>query len=84
MLTNDIKKGTPLLLTGLFGMGNREGVMADNAKGIIRMVEIKETNGHYPDIGSVYIDEILEADGNPVEIAPAHKKKLEAIRASGF
>lgn len=95
MLTNDIKKGAKLVLTG-----GRCATMEDNAKGIIRMVKTDETNGYFAEMGSVYADEIVGVvlDGDPVpgkkylldfstgnivepaELAPAHAKKLTKIR----
>jgi hypothetical protein len=95
MLTNDIKKGAKLVLTG-----GRCATMYDNAKGIIRMVKTDDTNGYYEEIGSVYADEIVGVVAekaepgkqllicmsvgkmvDPAELAPAHKKKLAGIRA---
>lgn len=74
IITNDIKKGAKLLLTG-----RRTATMMDNKKGIIRMVETDAVNGWVNEIGSVYINEILLADGEPVGIVPAHEKQLEKI-----
>lgn len=74
MITNDIKKGAKLVLTG-----RRTATMVDNKKGIIRMVETDAVNGWVNEIGSVYIHEILTADGEPIEITPAHQKQLEKL-----
>lgn len=75
MLTNDIKKGAKLVLTG-----GRHATMVDNKKGIIRMVETDDTNGWVAEIGSVYINEIQSADGERAEIAPAHAKQLASFQ----
>lgn len=75
MITNDIKKGAKLVLTG-----RRTATMVDNKKGIIRMVETDAVNGWVNEIGSVYINEILLADDEPVGITPAHQKQLDKLR----
>ena len=74
MITNDIKKGAKLVLTG-----HRTATMMDNKKGIIRMVETDAVNGWYNEIGSVYVNEIVLADDQAVEIVPTHRKQLERI-----
>lgn len=80
MLTNEIKKGTKIVLTG-----GRVGEMLDSKKGITRLVKV-ETPWGVDDFGSVYADEILmaEVDGTliPVELTAAHKKKMASIRGS--
>lgn len=85
---NDLRKGERVRMPGLFGLGPRYGTMADNLKGVTRMVAVEESNGHFPDIGSVYVDEILavERDGEwvAVTMSPAHAKKRNAIAAFGF
>lgn len=85
---NDLKKGEKVMMAPI-GMP-RTGVLLDSKKGITRLVKIDETNGYYPDAGSVYVDEILkyfeDGTGNwiDLEISPAHAKKLKTIRAFGF
>ena len=82
---NDLKKGDRVRGPGLFGQGQRYGKMMDNMKGMTRLVHIEESNGHYPDMGSVYVNEILEVerDGEwlPVELSPAHAKKMAAVQS---
>ena len=51
-------KGAIVRATGLFGQGPREATVACAKRGIIRCLQIHETNGHYPDIGDTYVDEI--------------------------
>lgn len=88
MTHNELKKGDRVAATGLFGLGPRYAEVMDNQKGTIRMLHIEESNGHYPDMGSVYVDEIthVEVDGSwePVELSPAHAKKMKSIREMGF
>jgi hypothetical protein len=52
------------------------------------MLHIEESNGHFPDMGDTYVDEIthVEVDGawEPVELSPAHAKKMKTIREMGF
>tara|TARA_R110002126_G_C10206991_1_gene477593 strand:+ start:50 stop:322 length:273 start_codon:yes stop_codon:yes gene_type:complete len=86
MTHNDLKKGTRVQLTPIYGISNayRTGVVIDNAKGITRMVHIDEANGYSPDMGSVYVSEILYAlyDNDmpePIDISVAHKKKLDTL-----
>lgn len=80
MLVNDIKKGAELLLTG-----SRRAVMADNARGVIRMVKIKPENGWFEEFGSVYVTEIVRVMNpatqawEPVALSPAQSKKLGRI-----
>ena len=58
---NDLKKGIRVVMTPfrLISDMPRTGVLMDNMKGITRLIHIDETQGYYPDMGSVYIDEIL-------------------------
>ena len=83
---NDLKKGTLVMMPGLFGQGPRTGKLMDNLKGITRMVHIDATNGHYPDMGSVYVDEIEaywsdeEEDWRPVHMSSAHRQKMAKAR----
>jgi hypothetical protein len=85
---NELKKGDRVRATGLFGLGPRYAVVVDNRKGIGRMLHIEESNGHFPDMGDTYVDEIthVEVDGawEPVELSPAHAKKMKTIREMGF
>jgi len=84
-ITNDLKKGDRVMMTPV--SNPRTGVLVNNKKGITRLVKIDENNGYYPDMGSVYIDEILgyfdEETGSwkDLKISPAHAKKMETIRA---
>lgn len=71
MKTNEIKKGTRVLLRNGW-----QGTMWDNARGNTRMVEVE---GFFTEIGSVYSHDIMAAkgpDGNwiPVEHTPAQLK----------
>ena len=86
MTHNDLKKGTRVQLTPIYGISNayRTGVVIDNAKGITRMVHIDEANGYFPDMGSVYISEILyvlypDDMPEPISISEAHQKKLNTL-----
>jgi len=79
MLINDVKKGARLEMSG-----GRTGEMFDNKKGIIRMVKIDEANGYFPDIGSIYVDEIISADAEPVLLSAANTKAMSNIRSMGF
>jgi hypothetical protein len=79
MFINDVKKGARLVMSG-----GRTGEMFDNKKGIIRMVKIDEANGYFPDIGSIYADEIISADNVPVELSAANKKRMANVRSMGF
>ena len=79
MLINDIKSGMNIRLTH-----NRKGVMRDNKRGIIRVVEV-EVPGQPSDVGSTYADEIIAVEGpngwEEIEITPAQKKQLEAAHS---
>lgn len=79
MFINDVKKGARLVMSG-----GRTGEMFDNKKGITRMVKIDEANGYFPDIGSIYVDEIISADNVPVELSAANKKRMANVRSMGF
>lgn len=69
MKTNDIKKGTRVLLrNGWFG------TMMDNLKGNTRMVDVE---GYSREIGSVYSWDIVEAyteSGDPVSVEHTDKQ----------
>ena len=90
MTHNDLKKGDRVAAIGLFGQGPRYAVVMDNRKGIGRMLHIEESNGHFPDMGDVYVDEISlvfdvgTEQWKPVELSPAHAKRLKAIRKMGY
>lgn len=81
-------KGAIVRATGLFGQGPREATVACAKRGIIRCLQIHETNGHYPDIGDTYVDEItsVQVDGEwlPFVLTGAHRAKLAKIRSAGF
>lgn len=81
---NDLKKGTRVKMPGLFGQGPRFGKLMDNQRGITRLVAIEEANGHWPDMGSVYVDEILEyeEDGEwkKVHLSPRHRQRMSGVR----
>jgi hypothetical protein len=85
---NDLKKGMRVRCTGLFGEGPRYAEIMDNQKGIARLCHVEESNGHYPDMGSIYVDEILavEIDGEwqSVTLNRKHAQRLSGIRAMGF
>ncbi len=85
MTHNELKKGARLKLPGLFGRGDRYGRMMDNMKGVTRLVHIEESNGHYPDMGSVYVWDIheVEIDGvwEKISLSPGHAKKMVNVRA---
>ena len=84
MTHNDLKKGMRVKGPGLFGHGPMFMEVADNAKGIIRMIDVEESNGHYHEMGSKYIDEIthVEVDGEwePLTLSPAHTKQMKNVR----
>ena len=90
MTHNDLKKGDYVRATGLFGDGPRYAVVLDNRKGIGRMLHIEESNGHYPDTGDVYVDEITHVrdfttgQWNRLELSPVHAKRMKSIRQMGF
>jgi|TARA_R110000803_G_scaffold33254_2_gene72892 hypothetical protein len=88
MTHNDLKKGTKVQLTSVPMISNayRTGTLMDSMKGLTRMVKIDEANGYFPDIGSVYVSEILYVlypDDIPEEvtISEAHQKKLKTLQA---
>ena len=88
MIHNDLKKGTKVQMTPIKGISGafRRGTIVDNARGITRMVQIIEENGYYPDIGSVYVSDILYVlyDNDmpeAVEVSEAHQKKLDTLQA---
>ena len=87
MTHNDLKKGTKVQLTSVPMISNayRTGTLMDSMKGLTRMVKIDEANGYFPDIGSVYVSEILYVlypDDIPEEvtISEAHQKKLDTLQ----
>jgi len=71
MLANEIKRGARVLLRNGW-----QGEMADNMKGLTRMVKVF---GDYTEIGSVYTADIAEVSVNgfwePVELSPAQQKQ---------
>jgi hypothetical protein len=82
---NELKKGTRVRMPGLFGEGPRIGTLMDNQRGITRLVKIEESNGHWPDMGSVYVDEILEYEDpegtwRPVLLSPKHRQRMSGVR----
>ena len=88
MIHNDLKKGMRVQMTPINGISGamRTGTLMDSMKGVTRMVKIDEANGYYPDIGSVYVSEILYAlyDNDMPEIiyvSEAHQKKLDTLQA---
>ena len=75
-------------MTSIQGISSamRTGTVMDNMKGVTRMVKIDEANGYYPDIGSVYVSDILYAlydNGmqESIDISEAHQKKLDTLQA---
>lgn len=88
MTHNELKKGMRVKGPGLFGLGPMYAEMLDNAKGLTRMVHVEESNGHFPDMGSKYIDEIthviVDGEWERVELSPAHAKQMQRIRGAGF
>jgi len=50
---NDLKKGDRVVLEG-----NREAIVQDNKKGIIRCMEVLGKNGWHHETGDTYADEI--------------------------
>jgi len=80
MLSNELKKGMHVQLkNGWFG------VMMDNARGNIRMVEV---DGYCKEIGSVYVWDIdAMCDTSPackIELTEKQIKARNAIKAMGF
>ena len=59
----DLKAGQEITLTGLFGHGPREARLleVDLEEGVL-MIDVHETNGHYNDIGSAYIHEVVTVE----------------------
>lgn len=96
--SDNLPKGSIVRATGLFGQGPREATVFDGKKGIIRCLQIHETNGHYPDIGDTYVDEITHVKNPafsidkpengppwlPFVLTDAHRAKLAKIRQAGF
>ena len=79
---NDVKKGWAVEMRNGF-----RGEMYDNKKGNIRTVNM--TDAPYPEIGSVYIWDILTVtnlDGETFEIdlTPRQRKAKANIQAMGF
>lgn len=91
--SDNLPKDAIVRAKGLFGQGPREATVFDGKKGIIRCLQIHETNGHFGDIGDTYIDEITHVK-NPVTgeqpewlpfvLTDAHRAKLAKIRSAGF
>ncbi len=87
MVHNDLKKGMKVEMTPIEGISSsmRTGTVMDNMKVITRMVKIDEANGYYPDIGSVYVSDILYAlydNGyKSIDVSEAHQKKLDTLQA---
>ena len=88
MIHNDLKKGMRVQMTPIQGISSamRTGTLMDSMKGVTRMVKIDEANGYYPDIGSVYVSDILYAlydNGmqESIDISEAHQKKLDTLQA---
>lgn len=79
VMLNDVKKGAELVMTG-----GRIAKMADNKKGLVRMVEVMAVNGWYHEFGSVYGHDILLADGAQVVLSDAQKKASKNVKAFGF
>ena len=68
MKTNDIKKGMVVELNnGWFG------IMADNMRGNIRMVDV---DGMYREMGSVYSHDIIRAWNTKLKMGSDIKKQL--------
>jgi len=87
MTHNDLKKGRRVQMTPIQGISDayRTGTLMDSMKGITRMVRIDEANGYYPDIGSVYVSDILYVLYNNdmpevVEVSEAHQKKIDTLQ----
>tara|TARA_R110001592_G_C12999170_1_gene735736 strand:+ start:412 stop:690 length:279 start_codon:yes stop_codon:yes gene_type:complete len=86
MTHNDLKKGMKVQLTSvpMISGAYRRATIMDNLKGITRMVRVEEENGYFPDIGSVYVNEILFAlyDNDmpePIDVSEAHQKKIDIL-----
>ena len=69
MFTNDIKKGTQILLSNGWG-----AIMYDNKKGNIRLAEV---DGYFKEIGSIYAYDIAQAfiGGQWVDVELTDKQK---------
>lgn len=87
MTHNELKKGDRVRLTDA-GFGIRHATMTDNRRGILRQVRIEERDGYFPDVGDNYVDDIIAVERNgewqPVELAPAHARRMKGIRAAGW
>ena len=86
MTHNELRKGMRVQLTPIPMISNRPrfAKIMDNMKGITRMVQILDQNGYFPDIGSVYVNEILYYLDDtklfkPVEVSETHQKKLDTL-----
>ena len=78
MKTNDLKKGTRILLCNGW-----EATLIDNAKGNTRMANVE---GFVTEMGSVYSHDILAVlpTGERVEHTPAQIKLMGMVRAMGM
>ena len=92
-VTSDaLVKGMKVRATGLFGRGPREATIHDGKKsGVIRCIAIAPTNGHFPDIGDTYIDEITHVEHPsrpgvfvPFVLTEKHARQMKKIRAAGW
>lgn len=78
MYPNELRKGDHVMYNG--PMGWRKSIIADNAKGITRMIDTPNVNGSR-DIGSVYVWQLATMDGQSLELTPAHEKQRDSIQA---
>lgn len=81
MFPNDLRKGDKVLYNG--PMGIVESEIIDNRKGILRMIDTPNVNGGR-DLGDVYVWQLYQLDGQPLELTPAHKKRKLNIERMGF
>jgi len=74
MFTNEIKKGTRVKLSFMASMGQTprwEGTVADNARGIRRMVKVE---GFFTETGSVWSHDITHAEVDKKWVIVEHTK----------
>lgn len=78
MVTNDLKKGTRILLRNGW-----EATLIDNAKGNTRKVNVE---GYVTEVGSVYSHDIVAVlpGISRVEHTPAQIKLMGQVKAMGF
>jgi|1_EtaG_2_1085319.scaffolds.fasta_scaffold10515_1 hypothetical protein len=75
MMINDMKKGDKVIANGF------EAEMADNKKGMIRMVRVLHNVSGHGEIGSVYMFNVTDRNHNPLDMTPTQQKQAAAIKS---